>query len=186
MNWMQRSAAAALLILPVLVSAQTVRRPEWKLYGNDRDLAQGDDWANSRPLFFYYLNSEIAKLSDGHLLVVTRDVSAGELKPIDAESKAAIRRRAELRIARGFEPPLARLIASKEENTELMARNQKRPGSELANARTQTLYEIDCQCRMLRPHRQDAEQDWQDAPPDTSRGALVKLACASASSRSKG
>lgn len=186
MNWLQRSAAAALLILPLLVTAQTVRRPEWKLYGNDRDLTHGDDWADSRPQFFYYLNSEIAQLSDGHLLVVTQDVSAGDLKPIDAESKAAIRRRAQLRIARGYEPPLAHLIASNEENTELLARNQKFAAFDLPNARTQTMYEIDCQCRMLRSRRRNIVQDWQDAPRDTSRGALVTIACATADSRSKG
>jgi len=186
MNWLQRSAAAALLISPVLVGAQTVRHPEWKLYGQDRVLTHGDDWANSKPMLFYYLNSEISRLSDGHLLVVTRDVGADALKPVDAHNKAAIRRRAELRIASGYEPPLAHLIASIEENKELVALNEKLAHSELPTGRAPTMYEIDCECRMLRSRRVEPAQSWEAARPDTSRGALVALACATADAGSKG
>ena len=186
MNRLQRSAVAAALIFPLLVGAQTVRRPEWKLYGHDRDPTHGEDWADNKPQFFSYLNSEISRLSDGHLLVVTQDVSADDLQPIDPVSKAAIRRRAELRIASGYEPPLAHLIASIEANKALVARNEKLASSELPGASAPTVYEIDCQCRMLRSRRLDLLQSWQDAPPDTSRGALVTLACATANLRTKG
>jgi hypothetical protein len=188
MNWLQRSvAAAALLLSPVLADAQTVRRPEWKLYGHDRDLTRGDD---NKPVLFYYLNSEIARLGDGHLLVVTQDVDAGALKPVDAESKAAIRRRAQRRIASGYEPPLAHLIASIEENKEFAARNQILASSELPGASARRMYEIDCKCGMLRSRRRDLPESWQVAPPDTTRAVLVKLACATAdpasSARKKG
>ncbi|MEO8062417.1 MAG: hypothetical protein ABI821_06695 [Pseudomonadota bacterium] len=179
MNGLQRSAAAALLIFPVLGDAQTVRRPDWKLYGQERELTRGDVWADNKSIFFSYLNSRIARLEDGHLLVVTQDVSAGALKPIDAESKAAIRRRAELRIASGYEPPLAHHIASIEENKAFVAMNEKLANSELPGAPSQTTYEIDCECRMLRSRRLDLSQSWERAPPDTSRGALVTIACAS-------
>jgi hypothetical protein len=185
MTGLQRSAAIVVLIFPVLAGAQTVRRPDWLLYGHDRVLTRGDDWANNKPTFFYYLNSGISRLSDGHLLVVTRDVRADALKPVDAHSKAAIRRRAALRIASGFEPPLARLIASVEENKELLALNEKRSHSDLPDTPAQTLYEIDCECRMLRSRRLDLVQSWQPAPPDTSRGALVTLACATADAGSR-
>ncbi|MEJ0087923.1 MAG: hypothetical protein WDO72_19825 [Pseudomonadota bacterium] len=181
MNRLQRSVALALLIFPVVAAAQTVRRPDWKMYGYDeRVLTHGDDWADSKPMFFYYLSSGISRLSDGHLLVTTQDVSASALKPIDAGSKAAIRRRAELRIASGYEPPLARLIASVEESRELVARNERLATGDLTATGSHTLYEIDCECRVLRLRRDDLIQSWQDAPPDTSRGALVKLACAAA------
>jgi hypothetical protein len=180
MNCVQRSAAAALLIFPILAAAQTVRRPEWKLYGQDRDVTRGDDWATSKPMFFSYLNSEISRLGDGHLLVVTQDVSTDALKPVDAVSKAAIRRRAQLRIASGYEPPLAHLIASIEENKQLLALNEKLAATELPAARSRKSYEIDCHCRMLRSRQLDLTQSWQDAPPDTHRGALVTLACAAA------
>jgi hypothetical protein len=185
MNWLQRSVAAAFLISPAIADAQTVRRPDWKLYGHDRELTQGNVWSGDKPMFFYYLNSEIARLDDGHLLVVTQDVVAEALKPVDADSKAAIRRRAALRIASGFEPPLAHMMASIEENKELLARNEKLAGSELPDSRARTLYEIDCKCRMLRSRRRDVMQSWQPAPPDTSHGALVRLACATAQSGSR-
>jgi hypothetical protein len=185
MTWLQRSAAVALLVFPILVAAQTVRRPEWKLYGHDRDLTHGADWADNKPQFFYYLNSEIARLSDGHLLVVTQDVSADALKPIDAQSRAEIQRRTKLRIASGYEPPLAHLIASIEENKALVARNEKLAASELPNAPARTTYEIDCECRMLRSRHRDSLEDWQTAPPNTMPGALVTLACAAADPGSK-
>jgi hypothetical protein len=186
MNWLQRSVAAALLISPAVADAQTVRRPDWMMYGHDRDLTHADAWSDNKPMLFYYLNSEIARLDDGHLLVVTQDVVADALKPVDPDSKAAIRRRAELRIASGFEPPLAHMIASVEENKELLARNEKLASSELPDARTRTLYEIDCKCRMLRSRRSDLMQSWQAAPPETSHGALVRLACATAESGPRG
>ena len=183
MIWLQRSVVAALLIFPIFAGAQAVRRPDWKLYGNDRDLSQVDNWGNSNPTFFYYLNSDIAQLSDGHLLVVTRNVRAA---PLDAESKERIRRRAELRIAQGYDSALARLLATNEEIKALIARNEKLANAELADARRQTMYEIDCEYRMLRTRHLDRQQSWQDAPPDTSRGALVTLACSAAISRSRG
>jgi hypothetical protein len=178
MNWLQRGVvAAALLVSPVLADAQTVRRPEWKLYGHDRDLTRGDD---AKPTFFYYLNSEIARLGDGHLLVVTQDVDAGALKPVDARSKATIRRRAQLRIASGYEPPLAHMIASLEESQELAARNEILASSDLPNASARRLYEIDCNCGVLRLRQRDLGESWQAAPPDTRRGDLLRLACATA------
>ena len=186
MNWLQRSVAAALLIFPIFAGAQTVRRPDWQLYGNDRVLTHGDDWADAKPLFFYYLNPEISQLSDGHLLVATRNVRAAALKPLDADSKERIRRRAELRIAQGYDSALARLLATNEEIKALIARNEKLANAELADARRQTLYEIDCEYRMLRTRRLDRLQSWQDAPPDTSLGALVTLACSAAGPRSRG
>jgi len=182
---------AAVLCAPALSSAQSVRRPHWKMYGYDQAVARAEDWPDSQPMFFYYLNSEIARLSDGHLLVATQDVGADALKKIDAANQAAIRRRAARRIVSGFEPPLAHLIASLEQTREIAALNEKLPDPHQATKRPPTVYEIDCAGRTLRV-RQAAPTDasercthcspWQDAPPDTKRGALVTQACAAAAS----
>src|SRR3954463_11584731 len=161
------------------------------MYGYDQAVSRGEAWPDSQPMFFYYLNSEIARLSDGHLLVATQDVNAAALKQIDAENQAAIRRRTARRIVSGFEPPLAHLIASLEETREIAALNEKLADPQQANKRPPTVYEIDCACRTLRVRQTMPSgtsdrcltcSPWQDAPPDTKRGALVTRACAAAAS----
>jgi hypothetical protein len=182
MNVLQRIAAVAVLSCPMVAAAQGVQRPEWRMYGSDRD----EERAGSQPMFFYYMNSGIARLEDGHLLVTTQDVAADELKPVDPDSKAAIRRRAALRIVSGYEPPLAHMIANIEESAELKKLNEQLPMSNFMPRRQQKQYEIDCECRALRVRRAEKlTQSWQDAPPDTSRGALVTKACAAADSTVK-
>jgi hypothetical protein len=159
------------------------------MYGYDRAVSRGEDWPDSQPTFFYYLNSEIARLSDGHLIVATQDVDGAALKQIDAAKEEAIKRRAALRIVSGFEPPLAHLIASAEKTREIAALNEQLPKSHQPPARPQTVYEIDCASRTLRVRQSEATttaqrcpncQPWQDAPPDTKRGALLAQACAAA------
>jgi hypothetical protein len=182
MNVLQRIVAAVLLVFPMAATAQTVQRPEWRLYGSDRD----EERAGNQPMFFYYLNSGISRLDDGHLLVTTQDVGADELKPVDPDSKAAIRRRAALRIVSGYEPSLAQMIASIEENIELVKLNEQLPMTNFLGRRGQKQYEIDCEGRTLRVRRfEKLTQTWQDAPPDTSRGALVAKACAAADANVK-
>jgi hypothetical protein len=182
MNVLQRIAFAAALVCPMAAAAQTVQRPEWRMYGSDRD----EERAGSQPMFFYYMNTGISRLDDGHLLVTTQDVGTDELKPVDPNSKAAIRRRAALRIVSGYEPPLAHMIADIEESTELRKLNEQLPMTNFMPRRQQKQYEIDCECRALRVRRAEKlTQSWQDAPPDTSRGALVTKACAAADTGSK-
>src|SRR3954464_8639158 len=95
-------AAACLLAVPALGRAQTSVAADWTSSGNDNALTRGDS-ANSVTSFFSFMNSQVARLGAGHLLVVTEPKPA-RADDSEASALAAARRRAVIRIVTGYEP----------------------------------------------------------------------------------
>jgi hypothetical protein len=69
-------------------------------------LCQGDG-SNNTPAFFTFMNSEVARLDSGHLLITSKGARAGTTHDSDAANIATARRRAVVRIVAGYEPALA-------------------------------------------------------------------------------
>jgi hypothetical protein len=95
MKLVARSVAGALLLIP---GAGFTQIPAL--------FSQGDG-PNNIPQFFTFMNSEVAPLGTGQLLIIGKIARAGTTHGDDAATIAAARRRAVVRIAAGYEPALA-------------------------------------------------------------------------------
>jgi len=95
MKFVARSVVGALLLTPVAGFTQT-----------PTSLPHGDG-PNNIPAFFTFMNSEVARLGTGQLLITSKVARAGTTHDDDAATIAAARRRAAVRIVTGYEPALA-------------------------------------------------------------------------------